>query len=330
MNIADYAKEEWSHYVRVANLTPDRIFKEIEVVARLILDEKCLVLTLGAGKSSYPAGKFAASLRSIGVPAFQLNSGEILHGDLGAISNGTLLIGFSFSGETHEVSRTFAYAKSVGVKSIGITGDMNSSISRLAYANISLDWIKGGDYAGIVPTLSSTIMNFIIDVLLSCVAKSKEFSVHDFAKYHPDGSLGRKLSVTVGEIMSERNVIPIFYASTKVTDCVHLMSKYSQGLGIVVNEKEKLIGVISDGDLRRFMGTSNIKKIEKSIASDIMCHTPAFANAEDSVAKAIHLMLTHKPKRVSSLPVIRNEKVCGLITLLDIETFRSEDQNDSK
>ena len=324
------ARMEWANFMAILSKCPETTFSELDKSVDLLLKPRKQVITLGAGKSSYPAGKLAASLRSIGYSAFQLSSGELLHGDLGAIDKSTLLIGFSFSGETRELVTAFEYGHLLGASTLAVTGTKRSSLTDVAQVSVSLDWIQGADYAGIIPTVSSSAMSLISDVLITCLVEKASFSMADFAKFHPDGQLGKVLTTKVLSIMSKRDSISIIEESASLVECARVMSIYPKGLGVVVNKDDRMVGVISDGDLRRVLAKLESLKIEDLKAKDLMTVNPSYINPEKSIAEALNQMLSYKPKRVSALPVLDGEELLGIISLADIETFRSNKTNENQ
>lgn len=276
------------------------------------------VVVTGMGKSGIIARKIAATLSSTGTPALYLHPAEAIHGDLGMVVKGDVVLALSYSGETEEILQLLATIRRTGVKLVTITGDKlypAANRSTLAQAaDIALDCSidKEACSMGLAPTASTTAMLALGDALALALADKRGFKEEDFANLHPGGKLGKKLA-RVSQLMHSGDAIPRVERSTKMHDVIYEMSR--KGLGITtVTDSGKLAGVISDGDLRRLL--QNRKDILSLTAGDCMMTTPKTITPEEFAMTALHIM---EEKKITSLVVtLADGRVEGIIHLHDL------------
>ena len=292
------------------------------------------VVVTGLGKSGIVARKIAATLSSTGTPSLFLHPAEALHGDLGMLARGDLVVALSSSGETEEILALLATIKRIGAPLISMTGDElfggknEAKRSTLAAAaDIALDCSIAQEACslGLAPTASTTTMMALGDALAVALAEKRGFKEQDFADLHPGGKLGKKLA-RVSSLMHSGEAMPRVTPKTRMSDVIYEMSRKKLGMTTVV-EKERLVGVISDGDLRRLLERrSNIKdkrsrqKRGKDVleltAADCMTRSPRIIPADAFAATALDMM---EQKKITSLVVVDSKgRPQGIVHLHDL------------
>src|SRR5215468_9514802 len=284
------------------------------------------VVVTGMGKSGIIARKIAATLSSTGSPALYLHPVEAVHGDLGMIVRGDVVLALSASGETEEILRLLATIKRLQVPLISMTGDLicnshspnrnRAKLSTLAEAaDIALDCSvdKEACSLGLAPTASTTTMLALGDALAVALSEKRGFKEADFANLHPGGKLGKKLA-RVESLMHSGDAVPRVNPSTRMADVIYEMSRKKLGMTTVV-EGERLLGVISDGDLRRLLERRG-KEVLDLTASDCMTREPKTISAHEFAATALALM---EEKKITSLVAIdEHQNVKGVVHLHDL------------
>lgn len=278
------------------------------------------VVVTGMGKSGIIGRKIAATLSSTGTPALYLHPAEALHGDLGMLVKGDMVLALSSSGETEEILHLLATISRFGIKLISITGDSlypgnSQRRSTLAQeADIALDCSvdKEACSLGLAPTASTTAMLALGDALAMALAEKRGFKEEDFANLHPGGKLGKKLA-RVAQLMHTGDAVPSVAPQTKMPDVIYEMSR--KGLGITtVLENKKLVGVISDGDLRRLLERQ--KDVLHLTAGECMTANPKTIHPDEFAATALNIM---EQKKITSLVVVNETgEVEGIIHLHDL------------
>jgi arabinose-5-phosphate isomerase len=277
-------------------------------------------LILGSGKSGYVAARFAASLRSIGLNAHFLQSGELLHGDVGAFLDNSAVIMFSNSGNTYELVRSSEIARERRVPVIAFLGNPNSNIGRCADYVIDLSSSTNLEYSNFLPTVSITSATAAANCLLIGIAYNLNKSATDFARNHPEGSLGGFLGIPIVEVMTPIHQVAQFEKHSTVNYVAQEMTKFPKGVAIMKDEKNLLLGLLTDGDMRRILAiqVDNEISIEKFIT-----YTPTVIDIGETLATALSTMTSNKPKRISVLPVTEDGEIVGVITMNDIEQRRN-------
>lgn len=279
------------------------------------------VVVTGMGKSGLIGRKVAATLSSTGTPALYLHPAEALHGDLGILVKGDVVLALSSSGETEEIVYLLATIRRFGIKLISITGDnlysANSQPRRSTLAqaaDIALDCSvdKEACSLGLAPTASTTAMLALGDALAVALAEKRGFKEEDFANLHPGGKLGKKLA-KVSQLMHTGDALPAVAPQTKMPDVIYEMSR--KGLGITtVTENKKLVGVISDGDLRRLLERQ--KDVLHLTAAECMTIHPKTIHPDEFAATALNIM---EQKKITSLVVVNGTgDVEGILHLHDL------------
>lgn len=279
----------------------------------LLYKTKSRIIVLGMGKSGLVGRKIAATLASCGTPAMFVHPAEAGHGDLGMILKGDVVIAVSYSGETREIIDLLDFIKRIGIKLISITGCRNSKIAK--YSDIVLDARveKEAEPSGLVPTASSTASLALGDALAVALMKKRGFSEKEFAFVHPKGAIGKKL-LRVERLMHRGKDIPAIGPGTPMSEAIEEMTRKRLGLTCVV-EGGVLVGIITDGDLRRMIKKYRETLLQKT-AGDCMTADPVTIDKTDLATEALHLM---EQKKITSL-VVKNKagRIEGIIHLHDL------------
>lgn len=272
------------------------------------------VILTGIGKSGIIAKKIAATLASTGTPSFFLNPSEAFHGDLGMISKEDIIIALSYSGETDEVLKIVPFLHENGNKLIAITGNADSALAKNADINLDTRVEREECVLHLAPTSSTTAQLALGDALACAVMKLRNFSAQDFARLHPGGSLGRRLLMTVGQIMRKYD-LPVVSEEATAVEMIHAISRGGLGL-IVVQRGHEILGIITDGDIRRAMEARQAKFFDIR-PMDIATRQPKTINPESKLIEAERSMTQHK---VNSLLVVNeNRHLVGVIQIYDIK-----------
>lgn len=270
----------------------NRIDERFEQAVEMILHCKGRVVVSGMGKSGLIGKKIAATLASTGTPALFLHPAEGIHGDLGMVTRGDTVIALSNSGETEEIARMLPALKRLGIKIIALTGNPESTLAKNSDIVIDVGVKEEACPLGLAPTASTTATLAMGDALAVALLNKRGFKEEDFACFHPGGTLGKKLLLRVRDLMHIGDAIPIVSGTTLIKDAIYEISSKKMGIAAVVNAEGRLVGVISDGDLRRWM-----EKTEKTgenllakRAGDIMTKNPKIANKDSLAAEAVAIM----------------------------------------
>ncbi len=271
------------------------------------------IILCGVGKSGIIASKIAATLSSVGSPSFYLSASDSSHGDLGSISKKDILILISNSGQTKELRNIIQYANRNKILLIGIVSKQNSILYRASDIKLLLPQVIESE--GIVPTSSTTAQLALGDALAISAMKHKKFNKLDFKKIHPAGSLGAQLK-TVEDIMLTGDKIPFVKENLKMKDALIILNKKKLGCLVVTNKKNLTVGIITDGQIRRF-NQKNFD-LKSSVVKEVMTKKPISIEKNDLAAKALSLM---NLKKITSLCVHQNKKKDKTIGILHIHNI---------
>ncbi|HEG3340321.1 TPA: KpsF/GutQ family sugar-phosphate isomerase [Campylobacter jejuni] len=312
MNAIEIAKEVFEIEAKsiqdlVLNLD-DNFAKAVD----LMLGVKGRCIVSGMGKSGHIGAKIAATLASTGTPSFFIHPGEALHGDLGMLTPDDILIAISNSGETEEILKIIPVIKKRKIPLIVMTGRKNSTLANQSDIFLNIAVKKEACPLQLAPMSSTTATLVMGDALAAALMKARNFKPDDFALFHPGGSLGRKLLTKVKDLMVSSN-LPIVHPDTEFNDLVDVMTSGKLGLCVVL-ENEKLVGIITDGDLRRALKTSSKPRFDFK-AKEIMSENPKVVDADAMASEAEEIMLKYKIKEIV---VEKNNKVIGIIQLYAI------------
>ncbi len=250
------------------------------------------IVVLGMGKSGHIGSKIAATLASTGTPAFFVHPGEASHGDLGMITPRDVVLALSNSGETPEILMLLPIIKRLGVPLISLTGQAASTLARTASVNLDVGVEREACPLGLAPTSSTTCALAMGDALAIALLESRGFTADDFARSHPAGTLGRRLLLRVCDIMHQEEAIPRVRRGTRLTQALVEMTRKGLGMTAIVDDEGRLLGVFTDGDLRRALDRP--VDIYTTIIETIMTPDCITAHREMLAAEALHLMEEHK------------------------------------
>jgi arabinose-5-phosphate isomerase len=267
------------------------------------------VVVSGMGKSGHVGHKIAATLASTGTPAVFVHPAEASHGDLGMITNQDAVLALSNSGETSELSDLIAYTRRFGIPLIGITSKQNSSLGEAADVALVLPTMSEACPMGLAPTTSTTMMLALGDALAVALLERKGFTAADFQMLHPGGSLGRKL-LKVSDLMHVGEEIPAVAPETPVAETLLVMTNKRFGCAGVIDKDGLLLGIVTDGDLRRHMSSGMLSKT----AIEIMTGSPKTVRPQILAAEALRLM---NASSITTLFVVENGKPAGILHIHD-------------
>lgn len=290
----------------------DNLDEGFNKAIELILSIKGRCVVSGMGKSGHIGAKIAATLASTGTPSFFMHPGEALHGDLGMLTSEDVLLAISNSGETEEVLKLIPVIKKRKIPLIVMAGNQNSTLAKQADIFINIAVKKEACPLQLAPTSSTTATLAMGDAIAVALMRARKFRPDDFALFHPGGSLGRKLLTRVGDLMVSNN-LPIVSSESEFNELVDVITSGKLGLCIVL-ENEKLVGIITDGDLRRALRANDKPRFDFK-AKEIMSENPKTIEASAMASEAEELMLKHKIKEIV---VTQDEKIVGIIQLYAI------------
>jgi arabinose-5-phosphate isomerase len=296
-----------------------------ERAVRLILDCKGSVLTSGIGKAGHVARKLSATLASTGTPSHFLSAADAVHGDLGSIRKGDVVLILSSSGESDEILRLLSLVKKLDHPVIAMTASAATGLGRFADVVLEMGTVQEACPLGLAPSASTTAMTALADALALSVMKLRKFTAEDFALFHPAGQLGRKL-IRVKEAMTFRRGenLPVASDQLSVGQVLHEVShiKRRSGAVILVDKDGKLSGIFSDGDLRRLVTDDDVSALRRPIAQ-VMTQHPKRIAATALAAEAMALMRQH---RIDELPVVdEQDRPVGLIDVQDLVVLKMLD-----
>lgn len=293
-------------------------FGEAITLLRSSLEDRGKVVIVGVGKSGNVGQKIAATLNSSGATAVVLNAQDALHGDLGMLCDGDVVIALSYSGETHELLGLVPFLRSFDVKVIALCGKTGSSLSRAADVTLDTSVAREACPLNLAPTSSSTAMMVMGDALAMVLLEARGFTERDFARYHPGGSLGRALLLKVGDVMRRDQAMPTVLVSARVIDAVAEMNQSRAGACLILDENGKLAGIFTHGDFAR--GYEKDPSLGALPVADLMTRNP-ITLTEDSLA--VEAVKQVGEKRIDDIVVIDSEgKPVGLIDAQDLARFK--------
>jgi arabinose-5-phosphate isomerase len=291
----------------------DRIDGDFERALQVLFECRGRVVVTGMGKSGIICRKIAATLSSTGTSSFFLHPAEAIHGDLGALRDDDVVVAISYSGETEELVRLLESIRRIGARLIAITGDSGSTLANAADVTLDCHITEEACPMNLVPTASTTAALALGDALAMTLLVRKGFREEDFASLHPGGKLGRRL-LRVEHAMHAGGAAPIVRASARMPDVFHEMSSKRLGMTCVVDDEGRLVGVFTDGDLRRLMTrTSDVLALT---AGQVMTPRPMTIQRELLAVEALKVMETHK---ITSVVVVDDDRrVEGVVHLHDL------------
>ncbi len=314
MNIIQEAHSVFNKEIAAIEATRDALGPDFEKMVELILHCRGKVVLTGMGKPGHIATKIAATFASLGTPSFFMHPGEAMHGDLGMVEEKDVVILMSYSGESEEVTRLMPVLQEIGCTTIAITGKPRSTLARECQYHFFFPPFEEACYMHLAPTSSTTALLVLGDALALVVSRAKNYTKEDFGFHHPAGALGKKLLSKVQNLMhggSENATVP---AGSTLRSAIVEMSAKGLSMVTVVDEDHKLLGIITDGDLRRML-EKGLDVYSQSIDS-VMTHDPKWIDLREPAVNALQRM---NDLHITCMPVL-DEAGCvvGSILLQDI------------
>ena len=295
----------------------ERIDDEFIAALDCILACKARVIITGMGKSGHVGRKIAATLASTGTPSFFLHPAEAFHGDLGMVTEQDVVIAISNSGESSEIVNILPIIRRIGATIIAMSGRRESQLGQFADYFIDISVEREACPLGLAPTASTTATLAMGDAIAMALMSCRNFTSQDFALFHPGGALGRRLLLTVKNVMHTGDDNPLIHKGKTAKDALFVMTDKGLGAASVIDDDGKFLGLITDGIIRRALAKDN-DFLDEPVES-IMFTSPLTISPEKMAAQALHVMEQHKPNPVTVLPVIDAEqRPVGIIHLTDL------------
>lgn len=292
----------------------ERLGEAFSQACQLVLQSKGRVVATGMGKSGHVARKIAATLASTGTPAFYVHPGEAGHGDLGMITEDDVVLALSYSGESDELLMLLPVLKRQGNRLIAMTGRPQSSLARAADVHLDVSVPAEACPLALAPTSSTTASLAMGDALAVALLDARGFTADDFARSHPAGSLGRRLLLHITDVMHSGEELPQVDADASLSEALLEMSRKRLGMTAVVDADQRLIGLFTDGDLRRALDTE--LDVRSAKIAEVMTRNPRTIGADQLAAEAARLMETHK---ITGLMVVDGQgKLVGALNIHDL------------
>ena len=300
----------------IENLIP-RIDDEFEAAINELLKCTARVVVTGMGKSGHVGRKIAATFASTGTPAFFMHPAEAFHGDLGMVTENDIVIAISNSGESSEIVNILPVIRRIGAVIIAMSGRRESTLGKNCdyFINIGVD--REACPLGLAPTASTTATLAMGDAMAMVLMEKKHFTSQDFAMFHPGGALGRKLLLTVADVMHVDEENPIISIGKTVKDALFVMTEKGLGAVSVLDNNDRMVGIITDGIIRRAI--SKDKSLLDEFVENVMFDDPLTITPDKLAAAALSVMEKHKPRPITVLPVVNKDKnVVGIVHLTDL------------
>ncbi|MBW8189472.1 KpsF/GutQ family sugar-phosphate isomerase [Neiella marina] len=292
----------------------DTLDEQFENACETLLQCKGRVVVTGMGKSGHIGHKIAATLASTGTPAFFVHPGEASHGDLGMITANDVIIAISYSGETDELTNLLPLIKRIGARMIGMSKSSESTLAQFSDCHLRVHVEREACPHNLAPTSSTTATLVLGDALAIALLKAKGFSAEDFAFSHPGGSLGRRLLLTLDDLIHTGDALPVVHESATLNDTLAEMSSKQLGMTAIVDGNNIMVGLFTDGDLRRVLNKGNVQ-IDTPI-TELMTKDGVTASAGMMAAEALKLM---EDKRINGLFVVDSKnRPLGALNMQDL------------
>lgn len=292
----------------------DHLDQSFATAVQWIYEATGRIIVSGIGKSGIVGRKIVATLSSTGTPALFMHPVEAMHGDLGMVRKEDLILALSNSGETDELNIIFPSLKNIGTRTIALTGNLRSTLAKFSDLAIYTGVPREACPFGLAPTASTTAMLAMGDALAVALIKLRNFQAQDFRRYHPGGHLGERLQVAVRELMRRGDAIPVVNESTLVHEALGEMNRKGMGATLVVGQNGKLLGIFTDGDLRRVINT--FADLSDKTMQRVMSPNPRTIMVNRSVADALEVM---EQNLITVLPVVNEDgDLQGILHLHDL------------
>lgn len=313
-NVIEEAKKVFDIEMEALAKTRDSLGEDFENLVNLVLKCKGKVVLTGMGKPGHIATKMAATLASLGTPSFFMHPGEAMHGDLGMVEEKDVVILMSYSGESEEVTRLMPTLQEIGCITVAITGKQKSTLARECQHHIFFPEFEEACYMHLAPTSSTTALLVLGDALALVVSRAKNYTKEDFGLHHPAGALGKKLLVKVKDVMHAGDANAVVMEGTSLQQAIVEMSTKGLSMVTIVDKKNKLKGILTDGDLRRMLEKG--VDVYHEVIDHVMTKTPKWIDYREMAVNALQVMSDLK---VTCMPVLDEEhKVIGSVLMQDI------------
>ena len=287
--------------------------EDFESACNACIQCKGKIIVMGVGKSGHIADKIAATFASTGTPSFFVSPSEALHGDLGMIDQNDIIIALSNSGESQEIIELLPVLKKMKIPIISLTGNNKSKLAKASDSHINVSVKEEACPMNLAPTASTTAALAMGDAIAVALLEKKGFSEEDFAKSHPGGTLGKKLLLSVKDIMHIGDEIPYVSENDKLSAGLIEMSQKALGMTAVINDKNELTGIFTDGDLRRTLEKK--VDIENTLMHQVMSKKPLVISPDQLATNAVEIL---QGKKITSLIVAQKNKIVGALNIHDL------------
>tara|TARA_A200000113_G_scaffold223698_1_gene239913 strand:- start:4364 stop:5332 length:969 start_codon:yes stop_codon:yes gene_type:complete len=311
--IVDIAKQVINDEVEALIGLKDYIDESFVEIVNIICDCKGRLIFTGIGKSGHISKKISATLSSTGTSSFFIHSTEAFHGDLGMIQGEDIVVAISYSGETEDLLKTIPVIKTLGCSVIGVSGNDESTLSKISDYHQLIRVEKEACPLDLAPTSSATATLVWGDALAISLMNKKDFKPEDFAKSHPGGTLGRKLLLSAKDVMLSGDDLPIVSYKDLSKDVIKTISEKGMGISFVLSEKQKIIGLITDGDIRRAIDKTNY--FFDMTAQDLMSKNFISATTDELASNCLRKMAE---KKIGCLAVMKGDELVGVINQKDL------------
>jgi arabinose-5-phosphate isomerase len=285
----------------------------IEACRMILACDGHLIVT-GMGKSGHVGHKLAATLASTGTPAFFVHPAEASHGDLGMIRSGDLLVALSNSGETAELLALLPVVKRIGINLVAMTGKSGSTLAEFADVHLDTSVDREACPLGLAPTASTSAQLALGDALAIALLEARGFTAEDFARSHPGGTLGKRLLLHISDVMHGGDELPVVAPGQPVSEAIVVMTRGRLGLCAVVDDQRRVVGILTDGDLRRALDQAG--DIRKIAVADLMTPAPQTIGPDDLAASAVEVM---QARRIQGLLVVDDaQRLVGALNFQDL------------
>lgn len=313
-DVIEEAHAVFDKEIEALTRTRDALGEDFSNMVDLVLNCRGKVVLTGMGKPGHIGTKIAATLASLGTPAFFMHPAEAMHGDLGMVEEKDVVILMSYSGESEEVTRLMPTLHEIGCKTVAITGKPKSTLARECQYHFIFPEFEEACYMHLAPTSSTTALLVLGDALALVVSRAKNYTREDFGLYHPAGALGRKLLVHVSDLMHAGKENAVVREQSSLREAIVEMSSKGLSMVSVVDKDGKLKGVITDGDLRRMLERGI--DVYHEVIDHVMTKTPRWIDSRDMAVNALQIMSDLK---ITGMPVLNEEQqVVGTILMQDI------------
>jgi arabinose-5-phosphate isomerase len=293
-------------------------FSEAIELLRQAVDARGKIVVLGVGKSGHIGSKIAATLTSTGSPAVVLDSLNALHGDLGMVADGDVLLALSASGETEELLRILPAIGRFEVKVIAICGDAASTLAQNAHVLLDVNVEQEACPLNLAPTSSTTVMLALGDALAMVLLEARGFQKEDFAKFHPAGMVGRSLLMRVHQVMRSREAMALVESDTRIRDVLKTMSAVRAGAAVIADSDGKLLGIFTHGDFARYFQTD--PKVGERLVADLMTLNPVSVHKDRLAVEVLNLLERH---RIDDLVVVDDANApVGIVDSQDLTRLK--------